>query len=190
MKGSVTMPESLVCRQAPLLETGVYYIEIAGWGKAAFDKIPEKSIVLTYTDGQDERDDFGEDLTGGKGGGGDDGGDDDIPKATKKQPLNTHINVTEDCIIRNNKGDVIAIDFTKLPSQSNGVDNTSVHKKKKSRKQPIYHRKSYIKEKTTTNDNKIDVAKKYDKSLEKGDIKEVRLPKPDRNDKTTDEIDK
>lgn len=203
MRGSVTMPESLVRRQAPLLlEPGVYYIERTGWGKASFSKIPEKSIILTYTDGRDERDDFGNDYVaqadggdgGSKGGG---GGDHPSTNSSpvKNFPTNgkgMSMHITEECLVRDESGNIISIDLTKLPKDpSLYLENPAITvKKKKSRKQPQFTRKSYLKERTTVNDNKVEVAKNYDEKVEKGVIEETHVPPRERNDYTTDEIDK
>ena len=204
MKGSVTMPESLIRRQAPLLlDPGVYYIERAGWGKASFSKIDERTIVLVYTDGRDERDDFGETSNDGsatgkggpKGPGAPPAG---IPPGMMPPPINgkTKFEISEDYIKRDVNGNIISIDFAKMKTdpEMEIIDPAiSVKRKKASssaRKQPSYHRKSYIKERTTTNDDKVEIARKYDEGLESGSIDEVRVPKRERNDNTTDEVDK
>jgi hypothetical protein len=185
MKGSVTMPESLIRRQAPLLlDPGVYYIERAGWGKAAFPKIPEKTIILTYTDGRDERDDFGEE----------DRMSTTPPKKEKGKNSNAILpsQLPEACITRDDKGNITSIDISKLLIQPDGspINPAISVKKKAARKKPTFHRKSYIKERTTTNDDKVEIAKEYDGNIESGKIEEVRVPKPERNDLTTDEVDK
>ena len=180
MKGSVTMPESLVNRLAPLLlEPGVYFIERSGWGKAHFPKIPEKSIILTYTDGRDERDDFGEteepDMT-------------DV-KVPRKKPQNNIISpaqLPEECLVRDASGNIISLDISKLLNPAITVKKA----KSSTRKKPTFHRKSYIKERTTTNDDKVEVAKKYDEGVATGRIEEVHTPARERNDLTTDEVDK
>jgi len=188
MRGSVTMPESLVNRLSPLLlEPGVYYIERTGWGKAHFPKIPEKSIIITYTDGVDERDDFGEgeepDMT--------DINNIPTPKKKATQPNNiiSPTQLPEECLIRDSLGNITSIDISKLLQPSTNP-NITVKKKKPAHKNPMVHKKSYIKERTTTNDNKVEVAKVYDKKIESGEVEEVRVPKIERNDLTTDEVDK
>jgi len=205
MKGSVTMPESLVNRQAPvMLEPGVYYIERDGWGMHSFSKIPEKTIVLGYMNGCDERDDFGddEDYRGGGGGGGSGhGGIPPLPPKVeslsermglpkppdiKEKPEinvnNASISIPSECIFYDKDGKM-CIDLTKF-TNGNGKP------KRKSRPKPIYHKRSYLRERSTANDDKIDNAIKYDERVALGEISEEPLPKPDRNDNTTDEIDK
>ena len=208
MKGSVTMPESLVKRQAPMmLEPGTYYIERDGWGMHSFDKIEEKTIVLGYLSGQDERDDFG---AGDDGLGGgfkpptppgspppgrqddpttfmdesteslDSGLDQPIPTSTLSNSL-ANITIPSECIYYDKDGKM-AIDLTKL--------NMSAPKKRKVHKAPVYHRKSYIQKRTTEKDNVVEQTKKYDEKVESGNLKEEPMPKYDRNDNTTDEIDK
>jgi DNA polymerase III delta prime subunit len=187
MKGSVTMPESLVNRQAPLmLEPGVFYIERDGWGMHSFDKIEERTIVLSYLDGCDERDDFGdtskEDL------------DEkalpplpqklsDIIKPETRVSANANISVPSECIYYDADGKM-CIDLTKFNTATNGKS------KKKSRPKPIYHKRSYIQNRSTANDDKIENARAYDERVESGEISEEPLPKYDRNDNTTDEVDK
>jgi hypothetical protein len=194
MKGSVTMPESLVNRRAPMmLEPGVYYIERDGWGMHSFDKIPEKSIILTYTDGCDERDDFGED--------GESPSPPSPPSSTpkdddeeikKESDTKIHNGISEDYITRDEKGNILSIDFTKLsPSITITSESPKTKKKKQStRKKPVYTKSSYIVKRKSDKDNVVDIAKKYDDKMNKGEIDEVKVPKPDRNDNTTDEIDK
>jgi len=63
-------------------------------------------------------------------------------------------------------------------------------RRKKARKAPIYHKKSYFQKRTDTKDNIVEQAKVYDTKVEMGIVKEEPLPKYERNDKTTDEIDK
>jgi hypothetical protein len=211
MKGSVTMPESLVKRQAPMmLEPGTYYIERDGWGMHSFDKIEERTIVLGYLSGQDERDDFGsgDDGLGGSGGGYQpptppgspptgmqddpatfmDESKESLESNVLDQPIQTPIanglanmTIPSECITYDKNG-LMSIDLTKL--------NISTPKKRKVHKAPVYHRKSYIQKRTTEKDNVIDQTKKYDAKVESGIVKEEPMPKYDRNDSTTDEIDK
>jgi hypothetical protein len=209
MKGSVTMPESLVNRRAPMmLEPGVYYIERDGWGMHSFDKIPERTIVLGYLDGADERDDFGEESGDGKGDGGipqftppttfnqradnpstfmdesKEGFDieDNIPMQSQKPNSLANMTIPSECVTYDKNG-VMSIDLTKL-------NITSSPKKRKVRKAPVYNRKTYFQKRDDTKDNIVEQAKEYDKKVESGEVKEEPLPKYERNDKTTDEIDK
>jgi hypothetical protein len=206
MKGSVTMPESLVKRQAPMmLEPGTYYIERDGWGMHSFDKIEERTIVLGYLSGQDERDDFG-DSNDSRGGGGSSSPPPTPPSSPSDtlstideskyslepngldQPIQTPISnglanmtIPSECITYDKNG-LMSIDLTKL--------NVTSKPKKKFHKAPVYHRKSYIQKRTTEKDDIVEQAKSYDDKVESGTIKEEPLPKYERNDKTTDEIDK
>jgi len=209
MKGSVTMPESLVNRRAPMmLEPGVYYIERDGWGMHSFSKIEEKTIVLGYLNGEDERDDFGDSNEGGGGGSippsppSDqsigmrddpttfmDESKESLEDDDKNQPIRTPISnglanmtIPTECITYDKDG-IMSIDLTKL-------NVTPSPRRKKARKAPIYHKKSYFQKRTDTKDNIVEQAKVYDAKVEMGVVKEEPLPKYERNDKTTDEIDK
>jgi len=204
MKGSVTMPESLVKRQAPMmLEPGTYYIERDGWGMHSFDKIEEKTIVLGYLDGQDGRDDFGDTGDDRPGGGGGKipppippSGPSPISSSVESldtdgldQPIQTPIanglanmTIPSECISYDKNGKM-SIDLTKL-------NIAPAPRKRKVRKAPIYHKKSYLQKRTNNKDNIVEQAKMYDAKVEMGVIKEEPLPKYERNDKTTDEIDK
>ena len=87
-------------------------------------------------------------------------------------------------------GNIVSLDLSKLLKPIENASITVKKSKSSTRKKPTFHRKSYIKERTSTNDNKVEVAKKYDEGVATGAIEDVRVPKRERNDLTTDEVDK
>jgi hypothetical protein len=187
MKGCVTPPESIVNRRAPImLEPGVYYIERDGWGLHAFEKIPERTIMLTYLTGIDERDDFGDspDLPPGP---------DKIPPIPpdKIPPVAgngdaVNLSIPPECITKDKDGKIISIDLSRF----NGLEGVEKKRNKRARKKSTYSRRSYILKRSTEKDGAREQARAYDEKVKSGAIDEQPMPKPERNDNTTDEVDK
>lgn len=110
MKGCVTPSTSIVNRRAPImLDPGTYYIERDGWGIHGFNKIQEKTIVLTYLHGEDNDDDtrtFGDNPP-------------DIPRPpTTPQEISNRnlveVGDTTDPVIRDDDGQIVSLDLSNI----------------------------------------------------------------------------
>jgi hypothetical protein len=194
MKGATTPSFSIVNHKAPImLEPGTYYIERDGWGLHGFNKIKEQSIVLTYLQGDREKDDFGADDDDDEEYDEDDDPEDvtkpDKPVGKPKDLNNMNMEIPPDCIYKDKDGK-LTIDFTKMASLMNGKPSQKPTKPKPKHKTPEFRRKSYIAKRDATKDNLRDLTKRYDSMVEAGKVSDVHVPKYDRNDNTTDEVDK
>lgn len=184
MKGSTTPTFSIVNHKAPImLDPGTYYIERDGWGMHGFNKIKEQSIILVYLQGDREKDDFGADEDDYDEDDEDDDDDLDVVKPDPKKPKdlnNMNLQIPADCVTTDKDGKLV-IDFNKMASLINGKPAQKPTKPKPKKKSPEYHRKAYIVKRDASRDKRIESTAIADERI---------VPKYERNDNTTDEVDR
>lgn len=183
MKGSVTPSRSLINHKAPvMLDPGIYYIERDAWGVHGFNKITEQSIILTYLQGDiDINDPLG-------------GGDHDLvsgsPVKKKRDKTMDTLNKLQEMLneISKSKNSGAEVNIDSLQKMVSG-NSPTIKKKKPKTKKPEIKRKKYILPRNTKNDGREEHAKHYDHNVSVGKISDTPR-KYDRNDLTTDEIDR